>query len=188
MKELFALAERDSKQVHALISLLRTCALRIQDAVGLTFSDVLDIEPNEDGFRTVTLEAKKTSERTVTIDQGTANVIIAYKFEKGAADDACMFEPGHGTNPANKWVKMLRKFYKQRGHDVKSHDFRVSQATDFYNETKDIEMTRRFMNHSDIRTTQRYLKTAQEVVDKTTQEFLKKKQATKRQRTSVINQ
>ena len=60
-----------------------------------------------------------------------------------------MFEPGNGTNPANKWVKMLHKFYKQRGYDVKSHDFRVSQATDFYNETKDIEMTRKFMNHKD---------------------------------------
>ena len=104
MKELFKIAERDSKQVHALISLLRTCALRIQDAIGLKFSDILDIEPNQDGFRTITLEAKKTTERTVTIDQGTVSVIIAYKREKGAADSACMFEPGKGTNPANKWV------------------------------------------------------------------------------------
>ena len=153
MKELFALAERDSKQVHALISLLRTCALRIQDAIGLKFSDILDIEPNEDGFRTIILETKKTTERTVTIDQSTVNVILDYKREKVAADDACMFEPGKGTNPANKWVKILRKFFKQRGLDVKSHDFRVSTATDFYNETKDIEMTRKFMNHKDVKTT-----------------------------------
>ena len=68
MNELIKIAERDSKQVHALISLLRTCALRIQDAVGLKFSDILDVEPNEDGFRMITLAAKKTSERTVTID------------------------------------------------------------------------------------------------------------------------
>ena len=119
----------------------------------MKFCGVLDIEPNEDGFRTITLAAKKTSERMVTIDQGTVDVIIAYKRETNAADDAEMFEAGNGTNPANKWVKILRKFYKQRGYDVKSHDFRVSQATDFYNETKDIEMTRRFMNHKDIKTT-----------------------------------
>ena len=81
-------------------------------------------------------------------------MIKTYKYESNAADDAIMFEPGNGTNPANKWVKMLSKFYKQRGYNVKSHDFRVSQATDFYNETKDIEMTRKFMNHTDIRTTQ----------------------------------
>ena len=63
-------------------------------------------------------------------------MIISYKRETNAADDDEMFEPGNGINPANKWVKILRKFYKQRGYDVKSHDFRVSQATDFYNETK----------------------------------------------------
>ena len=68
MKELFKVAENDSKQVHALISLLRTGALRIQDVVGLKFCEVIDIEPNEDGFRAITLAAKKTSERTVTID------------------------------------------------------------------------------------------------------------------------
>ena len=52
-----------------------------------------------------------------------------------------MFPAGDGTNPANKWTKMLTKFYDAYGMKVKSHDFRTTQLTDFYNDCKDIVKT-----------------------------------------------
>ena len=64
-----------------------------------------------------------------------------------------MFPPGDGRNPANKWTKMLAKFFKKHGHDVKSHDFRVTQATEFYKVTKDIVKTQQFIGHSKVETT-----------------------------------
>ena len=79
---------------------------------------------------------------------------------------------------------MLAKFFKKHGHDVKSHDFRVTQATEFYKVTKDIVKTQQFIGHSKVETTQRYVKMAREDLDKTTQEYLNKKQTRKRQRTS----
>ena len=59
----------------------------------------------------------------------------------GASDSKFMFEAGFGSNPANKWTKMLTKFYK--GHDmiVKSHDFRTTSVTEYYKASKDIVKT-----------------------------------------------
>ena len=78
MKKIFDIAKRDSKQVHALITLLHTCALRMQDVIGLTFGEVVSIKPNQDGFRKLILVAKKSSSRTVMIDQEAVNIILAY--------------------------------------------------------------------------------------------------------------
>ena len=59
----------------------------------------------------------------------------------GASDSKDMFEAGFGSNPANKWTKMLTKFYDAYGMKVKSHDFRTTQVTDFYKATQDIVKT-----------------------------------------------
>ena len=47
--------------MHALVLLLYDGALRIQDAVGLTFEDILSIKPNQYGDREIILVAKKTT-------------------------------------------------------------------------------------------------------------------------------
>ena len=87
------------------------------------------------------------------IDQTTITAIKDYQDEIGATDTDVMFPPGDGRNPANKWTKMLAKFFKKHGHDVKSHDFRVTQATEFYKVTKDIVKTQQFIGHSKVETT-----------------------------------
>lgn len=97
--------------------------------------------------------AKKTTGRTVTIDEETVNAILAYQVEINAKDEDEMFEPGEGKDPANKWVKKLKKFFKKHGLDVKSHDFRVTQATNYYESTKDVMATKGFLGHSSIKTT-----------------------------------
>ena len=58
-----------------------------------------------------------------------------------ASDSEVMFPPGDGTNPTNKWTKVIKKFYDDHGMKVKSHDFRATQVTEFYKATKDIVKT-----------------------------------------------
>jgi site-specific recombinase XerD len=41
--------------------------------------------------------------------------------------------------------------------DILMHELRYTAATNFYNDCRDIERTRRFLGHSDTKTTQRYL-------------------------------
>ena len=53
--------------MYALIRLLYDGAMRIQDAVGLKFSDVLSLKPNEHGERKLSLIAKKTTKREVLL-------------------------------------------------------------------------------------------------------------------------
>ena len=95
-----------------------------------------------------------------------------------------MFEAGFGTNPANKWSKIISTFFKEHDMIVKSHDFRVTQVTAYYNETLDIIKTQEFVGHSKIETTRKYVKMARKNFDKTTHEFLNRKRPTKRQKTS----
>ena len=40
LQEIFEIARNGSKEVHALISLIYTGALRIQDTIGLTFGSI----------------------------------------------------------------------------------------------------------------------------------------------------
>ena len=66
-------------QIYALVKLLYTCALRIQDAVGLTFESITKLKPNKNLIRKLKLIGKKTTGRTVMVDQETVDAIIAYQ-------------------------------------------------------------------------------------------------------------
>ena len=99
-----------------------------------------------------------------------------------------MFQAGDGVNPSDKWVKRLSKFYAKHGLKVKSHDFRVTQATDYFEQTKSVVATKGFLGHSSINTTERYIKKSQKEIAKETEGFLVEQTARKRQRTSVVQQ
>ena len=75
------------------------------------------------------------------IDQETIDAVKAYQIHMGASESKVMFEAGIGSNPANKWTKMLTKFYKNHDMIVKSHDFRTTSVTEYYKTTKDIVKT-----------------------------------------------
>ena len=83
---------------------------------------------------------------------------------------------------------MLAKFFKKNKLIVKSHDFRVTQATEFYKATQDIVKTQNFIGHSKVETTLRYVKMAKKELDKITYEFLNKKKSSKRMRISDIDE
>ena len=55
--------------MNALVRLLYDGALRIQDAVGLKFDDILSLKVNQYGERKLFLIAKKTTARSVTLSQ-----------------------------------------------------------------------------------------------------------------------
>ena len=60
-----------------------------------------------------------------------------------------MFPGGAGQDPCNKWIKRLSKFWKKNGGlNIKSHDFRVTTATEYYEHTKDLLLLQEFLGHS----------------------------------------
>ena len=69
-----------------------------------------------------------------------------------------MFPSGDSIDPANKWVWKISNFYRKHNMKVKSHDFRVTQATEYYRACKDIKQVSTLMNHSSTKVTERYIK------------------------------
>ena len=133
------------------------------------------------------LQLERKQARTVVVDAKTIAAIKTYQDERGADNSDIIFPPGDGRDPANKWTQMLAKFFKKHKLNVKSHDFRVTQATEFYKATQDIVKTQNFIGHSKVETTLRYVKLARKELDKTTYEFLNKQKQEKRKRIDVLN-
>ena len=72
--------------IYALISLVYAGALRIQDAVGLTFGSITQLEADDDGYVYLHIKAKKTTARTVMLDKDTVDAIKAYQRSIRAPD------------------------------------------------------------------------------------------------------
>ena len=153
MTKVFELARSKSPSIYALISLLYAGALRIQDAVGLTFGSVTQLKADKDGCVKLHITAKKSNARLVTLDHETVNAVKAYQDSIGAPDSKVMFEAGFQNIPANKWSKRLTKFYKDHRMIVKSHDFRTTSVTEYYKATKDIIKAQQFVGHAKVGTT-----------------------------------
>ena len=125
--------------MYALIHLLYDGALRIQDAVGLTFGDIILVKPDANGHRYIDIISKKTKERTITITEPCYTAIKRYQEELSAPNTQVMFKSTVGDDPANRWVKALQRFFRKHNLGVKSHDFRTTFATHFYNSHKNIK-------------------------------------------------
>ena len=72
------------------------------------------------------------------VDHHTVEAILEYQEEIKAKDEDCVFPKGNGPNPANMWVQKLKRFFVKHKLDVKSHDFRVIQTTEFFDQCNDI--------------------------------------------------
>ena len=139
---MFAIAKQHSPQHHALISLLLVGALRIQDAVGLTFEQVTKLRPGRGNVRVLKLQAKKTTAREVQITPDVVESVKAYQQSSGMRDDQVMFESGTPDNPTSRWIMSLKRFYREHDIDVQSHDFRTTMITEYYNNCKDLVKTK----------------------------------------------
>ena len=104
------------------------------------------------------LEAKKSVARECPVSEDTINTVILYKKKREAKDDDVIFPGGLGKDPVNKWVKKVKKFFEKQGHPgVQSHNFRVTRATELYNEEKNIVLVKNWLGHSDVKITMRYI-------------------------------
>ena len=119
--------------MYALVRLCYNGALRIQDAIGLKFSDINNAPVTKKGSKILSLKAKKTTSRKVTLQSETLKAVKLYQDDINGSDDTVMFEPGSRRNPANKTVKQLSRFYKKHSLNVMSHDFRTTKLTDLWN-------------------------------------------------------
>ena len=104
------------------------------------------------------MKAKKSKARKVLISKLAYDAVIAYQKELKAQDDQVIFPPADGADKTINHARWLHRFFEKYGEDVQSHDFRVTSATMRYAVSKDILETSKFLGHSSVTVTQRYLK------------------------------
>ena len=85
--------------------------------VDLTFGAILKAKVQPNATRMVALEAKKSSSREVAVSTAAYEAVLAYQKSIEATDSTVMFPGGEGSDPANKWVKRLTRFFKK--HELK---------------------------------------------------------------------
>ena len=158
--------------MHALVRLLYDGALRIQDAVGLTFGDITLVQPDQDGLRYIRIDAKKTISRKIKFKQLTYDAIKRYQEKEGADDSRVMFQSTSVDDPAHKWVQALSRFFKKNNLDVQSHDFRKTFATTMYEKSKDISSVQKYLGHAKIATTQGYVEIDEEQMNQAVRKAL----------------
>lgn len=56
----------------------------------------------------------------------------------------------------------MKNFFGKHGIAVQSHDFRVTFATDYYEETKDAVQLQALLGHSKLEQTRQYIKSSKE--------------------------
>lgn len=181
---------KGNMEMNAIVNLLYNLAGRIQDVVGIPFGHITKAKKKGD-TREVYLDAKKSTARNVVIPEATVQAVEEYRKAVGKDDADIMFEPGAANNPANKWVKRVKQYFKrEHGMDVQTHNFRKTAVTEFFNVSKDIVATSKYIGHSNVKTTSHYVeKTPQEITDKTNEMLAaRKERQTKLPASHQINQ
>ena len=102
--------------------------------------------------------AKKSTARSVYFNQEAYDAVVNYQKSIKAGDDDVMFKPQERGDPTNAQSRWLSRFFARHELDVQSHDFRVSLASRHYKACGDIFLTSKFLGHSSVSTTSKYIK------------------------------
>ena len=117
-------------------------------------------------------DAKKTTARNIPFDQDAYDAVVDYQKSTKAHDDAVMFAPASGNVPTRNHARWIQRFFEKHGEDIQSHDFRATRATKYYKATNDIVATQKFVGHSSVETTMKYLKIAENEMIEKQKEYL----------------
>ena len=142
-----------NKEMALILTITGNCGLRIGDCVRLRMNSFIK-QGNDYMFNIHEEKTNKT--RTNVIPSAIYELIKAYAKEQNKADNDLVF---NYTVRAIQWK--LKQVCDYLGYkDISTHSFRKCAGMRIYiNSGNDIELTRKFLNHSSIAITQRYLRT-----------------------------
>jgi integrase len=166
------LAANGSPRDRALFALGLDTMLRGCDLTRLRVGDVLDHAGQvRESFAVVQgkISAAQAKPVVVYLTPATRVLVAVHVAHEGKPRDAYLFT-GKGRNRPLS-TDMLRILVKSwcaavglDPGDHANHTLRRTKASALYAATRDLELTRQALGHSDIRSTQRYLSVGQEAV------------------------
>ena len=153
---------RKSKEIALILTITGNCALRIGDCTKLKLRSFIK---EGDDYKYNIIEEKTGKRRTCIIPKEIYILIKDYANEKGKKDDEQIFN--HSIRAIQYKLENVAKYLGEDYKDISTHSFRKCAGMRMYRISgNDIELTRKYLNHSSINTTQRYLGVNDEEINK----------------------
>lgn len=144
---------KPSEEIALILTITGNCALRIGDCTKLKLNSFIR-EGND--YRYNIIEEKTGKKRTNIIPKEIYEMIKEYAYKKNKKDDEVIFN--HTIRAIQYKLENIAKYLGEEYKDISTHSFRKCAGMRIYRLSgNDIELTRKFLNHSSVSTTQRYL-------------------------------
>lgn len=153
---------KPNKEMAVILTVTGNCGLRIGDCLKLKLDSFIK---EGDNYKFNIKEQKTGKIRSVIIPSPIYKIIKEYAKEKGVKDNEVIFD--YTVRAIQKKIKQIREYLGEDYKNVSTHSFRKCAGMRIYrNSGNDIELTRKFMNHSTVNVTQRYLGVNDDEVNK----------------------
>ena len=143
-----------NKEMALMLTVTGNCGLRIGDFTKLTMKSFIK---QGDNYYYNIKEEKTGKNRSTLIPNQIHDMIVTYAVGKGKLPNDRIF-----TTPIRtlQWkIQQVCKYLGDGYENISTHSFRKHAGMTIYRESgNDIELTRRFLNHSSVNVTQRYLR------------------------------
>ena len=144
---------KPSEEIAIILTVTGNCALRIGDCTKLKMNSFIK-EGQE--YKYNIIEEKTGKKRTNIIPKEIYELIKEYANKKGVKENDKVFN--HTIRAIQYKLENIAKYLGEDYKDISTHSFRKHAGMKIYRASgNDIELTRKFLNHSSINTTQRYI-------------------------------
>lgn len=149
-------------------------ALVLQANLGLRIGDVLQLRLNSfvsdsNRYRLDIIEQKTHKTRTFTVPTEIYNYIKMYCLENKINENAKIFDIS--VRAVQKQLKIVTSYLGLE--NISTHSFRKYFATQIYiNSQYDIMLVKELLQHSDSRTTQRYINVSSATIEKALEQHI----------------
>lgn len=152
---------KPNKEMALMLTVTGNCGLRIGDCTKLTMKSFI----KQGGDYYYNIKEEKTGKiRSTLIPSEIHDMIISYAKNNGKLPYDPIFNTPIRTL---QWkIQQVCNYLGDGYEDISTHSFRKHAGMTIYRESgNDIELTRRFLNHSSVNITQRYLRVDEEDIN-----------------------
>ena len=151
---------RGNNRIATLLVIQANLGLRIVDLLELRLNDIIN---DGDRYRLNIIEDKTDKKRTFTVPKEIYNYIKMYTLENGIKSTSKIFDIT--VRAIQKQLKIVTQYLEFK--NISTHSFRKYFATQIYiNNNYNVALVRELLQHSDLKTTQKYINIGTETVEK----------------------
>lgn len=152
---------RPNKEIALILTVTGNCGLRIGDCLNLKMSSFIK---EGDEYKYNIKEDKTGKLRSFIIPKEIYMLLDNHANKNGLSVNDRLFR--YTERNIQKKLKQIREYLGDDYKDVSTHSFRKCAAMRIYrNSNNDIELTRKYLNHSSVAVTQKYLNVDDEEVN-----------------------